>query len=119
MQVFEVMRAEWAGVGHAEHDLGKPADHRPCFVGGVSPVLLGTPVRICYKIPRPEHVSLSIHSVDGRHVATLVDAAQTQGAHQVEWDGCDKYGNIVSPGTYFCSLKTGGSMVAKKLIVVQ
>jgi photosystem II stability/assembly factor-like uncharacterized protein len=42
---------------------------------------------LCYTLPEAEHVCLDVYDVRGAHVRTLVNEAQTAGAHTAVWDG--------------------------------
>ncbi len=44
---------------------------------------------IAFALPRAAAVDLGIYAVDGRRVATLVDANLPAGSHQAVWDGLD------------------------------
>ncbi len=62
---------------------------------------------ITYTLRQRAYVRLSIYDVLGRRVATLVDAHQPGGAHQVLWDGTTETGEAVRPGFYFYRLESG------------
>lgn len=62
-------------------------------------------------------VSLSIYSVDGRLVRSLLEGVAPQGRMSVGWDGSNTAGTRVVPGTYFAVLTQGESTRVKKLIL--
>jgi len=59
---------------------------------------------IAYTLRQNAHVRLAIYDLLGRHVATLVEARQGAGVHQVAWDGVTEAGEAVPPGMYFYRL---------------
>jgi len=63
-------------------------------------------------------VSLTVHDVSGRRVATLLDSELPPGDHRVSWDGRDDRGGRVSPGIFFCVLRSGVVTLSKKIIVL-
>ena len=64
----------------------------------------GSSTMIAYTLRQSAHVRLAIYDLLGRHVATLVEARQGAGAHQVAWDGVTGAGEAVRPGLYFYRL---------------
>ena len=54
-----------------------------------------------------ERVRLSVYAMDGRLVATLLDASMAAGSHTVTWTGCDEQGRTVPSGTYFYRIQAG------------
>ncbi|MDO9693578.1 MAG: FlgD immunoglobulin-like domain containing protein [Candidatus Latescibacteria bacterium] len=63
--------------------------------------------RIDFALPTNERVRLSVYAMDGRLVATLVDASMAAGSHTVTWTGCDEQGRTVPSGTYFYRIQAG------------
>ena len=61
---------------------------------------------ISFSLPRNEQVELVIYSVDGAHVATLLNEQMAQGDHNVVWTGQNEAGQQVASGTYFYQLRT-------------
>jgi hypothetical protein len=66
-----------------------------------------------------EHVRLSIYSVNGRLVRTLIDEAVGAGQHVVVWDGADENGADLGSGIYFARLATGGENVFRKMTLLK
>ena len=69
---------------------------------------------IVYEVPSLSHVNLRVFDVLGREVATLVDATEPAGLHQVEFDG-----SRLSSGVYYYRLESGTTVQTKKLILVK
>ncbi len=64
----------------------------------------GNATTIAYTLRQSAHVRLAIYDLLGRRVATLVEARQGAGLHQVVWDGATEAGEAVRPGLYFYRL---------------
>lgn len=63
--------------------------------------------------------TLSIFSVDGRLVRTLVDAALPPGAYRLAWDGRDESGRTVSSGIYLLRLVTPDLTSARRVVRIR
>jgi hypothetical protein len=70
---------------------------------------------ISFALPERVRVNLSIYTLEGRLVKTLVDDALDEGIKEFEWDGTDASGNSVGSGVYFYRLKAGKRMLTKKM----
>jgi hypothetical protein len=62
-------------------------------------------------------VSISVYSVEGRLVSTLVEGEHLTGAHAVTWDGRNDQGIPVAAGTYFAVVREGERTTTQKLIL--
>ena len=67
----------------------------------------------------PVHTSLTVYDLSGRLVRTLVDECKRPGSYSVSWCGTDETGTEIPPGVYFCRLKAGDFVAAKKLVVLR
>ena len=65
-------------------------------------------------LPSDSDVRLEVYDVQGRHVATLLDAPQTAGEHRVIWDA-----SAVGAGVYFARLETTQQAVTQKLLLIK
>ena len=77
---------------------------------------------IPYAVPatlHPQHVKLVVLDVAGRVVRTLVDKEQAGGAYDVDWDGQDDRGELVSSGIYFSVLDVAGERRAGKMVLLK
>jgi hypothetical protein len=75
---------------------------------------------IRFEIPRDAPAELSVYSVSGRIVRTLVSSeGLPAGEHVVSWDGRDESGRPVASGTYLYRLTVDGETIEKKMIVLR
>lgn len=63
-------------------------------------------------------VRMTIYDVGGRAVRTLVDGPQAAGPHDVQWDGNDDRGNRLPAGVYSYRVQSGGSSLARRLVLL-
>ncbi|MBU1948085.1 MAG: T9SS type A sorting domain-containing protein, partial [Candidatus Eisenbacteria bacterium] len=73
---------------------------------------------IAYSIPQDGLTDLSIYSVTGRKIKTLVHGQEPAGVHQTQWDGCDQSGERVSSGVYFYRLETSTNTESRRLVLI-
>ena len=66
-----------------------------------------------------ELVRLEIFDVQGRRVASVVDAVQPAGIYSVNWDGRDNAGVRQAPGLYVYQLTVGAETFTKKLMLAR
>jgi hypothetical protein len=64
-------------------------------------------------------VMVEIYNIQGEKVKTLVNGRKTAGVYQVEWDGKDERGQIVTSGLYFYRLQTESFIQNKKMILIK
>jgi hypothetical protein len=67
---------------------------------------------ISYSVVTREHVGLAVYNLLGQKVATLVDAEQEPGHHEVTFDGAG-----LTSGVYLCRLSVGGKGETIKLLL--
>ena len=73
---------------------------------------------IPYQIPASTHVRLEVFNMLGQHLATLVDAERSAGAHTAQWDGTDVAGRAVGAGVYIYRLSGGGMTESRRMVLV-
>jgi len=77
-------------------------------------------IEIRYVLPEAARVSLSVHDLNGRRLALLLEESdQAPGEHRVHWDGRDSAGRGLSAGIYLCRLAAGGSTRSLKLTLLE
>jgi len=75
---------------------------------------------IPFSLAKPgEHVRLTIYSVAGRHVRTLVDGPLPAGPHAIVWNGTDGNQRAVASGVYLYLLEAPGFRDHRKLVLVR
>ncbi|MFC1539234.1 T9SS type A sorting domain-containing protein, partial [Candidatus Latescibacterota bacterium] len=74
---------------------------------------------ISYAIPSTSHVSLTIYSILGQSVKTLVEEEKIPGYYNVIWDGRNENGGIVSSGLYIYQIQAGNFRQSKKLMFMK
>ena len=79
----------------------------------------GSKAAIEYTIERGSEVNLSVYSVQGQLVRTLVDSHVAPGKYVTSWDGTDNHGRRVASGTYFYRLRSGSGTKTEKTIFLK
>ncbi|HOV24695.1 MAG TPA: NosD domain-containing protein, partial [Candidatus Marinimicrobia bacterium] len=62
---------------------------------------------ISYDLAKDVYVELAVYNILGGKVITLVNGNQPAGSYQLEWDGRDSRGLIVSSGMYLLRINAG------------
>ena len=75
--------------------------------------------RIEFELPARETVELSVFSLDGRRVVTLVAGSLPAGYHTVTWTGRDEQGELLASGTYVYRLKAGAYTKTCKMTLLK
>ncbi|MBD3374052.1 T9SS type A sorting domain-containing protein [candidate division KSB1 bacterium] len=74
---------------------------------------------ISYYLARDTDVELAIYNMAGQNIITLLNGRQNAGAHQLQWQGIDRYGHQVGSGVYFYRLTAGEFIETKKMVLVR
>ena len=74
---------------------------------------------IAYELASTKSVRVTIYSLSGRLVRTLVDGTRDEGRHEVQWDGLDNHGLATPSGTYFYRLQAGGVDQTRSMVLVR
>jgi len=74
---------------------------------------------IRYSIPNPSAVKLSIYNMLGKEIVCLVHERQSEGVHNVVWDGRDRDQHRVGSGLYIYRLEAGGRIQVQKLTLIR
>ena len=72
-----------------------------------------------YQLPRASEVEISIFSLKGQKVATLLQEYRTAGSYKIIWNGKDEFGRPVASGVYLYQLKTGKFVALKKMLLLR
>jgi len=74
---------------------------------------------IAFSLPEQALVNLSVYSVDGKLVATLIDKRLPEGLHEATWDGRNARGRQVSSGMYLYRLTAEKKVMTKKFVLLR
>jgi hypothetical protein len=69
---------------------------------------------IPYFLPKPQNVTLTVSTMTGRIIVSLVQEQQSSGMHQVTWDA-----STIPGGIYFYRLQSGEFTETKKMILLK
>ncbi len=88
-------------------------------LGPVRPNPFAKSTSITFSVPTTSKVTISIYSVTGQHVSTIVDEAVSPGRHAVVWDGTDSNGNAVAKGVYFVHMRSGAFQSTERIVLLR
>jgi len=74
---------------------------------------------VAFDLARRDRVSLTVHDLRGRRVATLLDGDLEPGRHVARWDGRDADGRMAPSGIYFLRLTTPEGAWTRKAVVAR
>ena len=74
---------------------------------------------ISYTIPQNSFVNIDIFDVRGRLIYGLCEGYQTQGQHEVTWNGVDKSGATAASGVYYYRIETNRGTITKSMIMLK
>jgi hypothetical protein len=74
---------------------------------------------IRFSLPNPGHVTLSIYTMTGQKVRTLIDRPLQAGWQHIVWDGKDAHGMTVVNGIYVYQLESDFGVRKRKMIVIK
>lgn len=74
---------------------------------------------IRYQLPKSTIANVTLYSVTGEKVVTLVNERKSAGAYTIHWDGTDANGRRVSAGLYICKLSADGIEASEKMVRVK
>jgi hypothetical protein len=84
----------------------------------VSPNPFSESAAIRFSVAGAEPVSISVYSISGRLVKTLVnDEILDGGEHTVQWNGTGFSGEHVAPGVYLCRFTAGASSSVSRMVI--
>jgi hypothetical protein len=75
-------------------------------------------VFIHYCLQESTYIRIDILDQSGRPVKCLLDDRIASGDHLISWDTSDNSGRMVTPGFYYCSIKSDQSIICHKMIVL-
>jgi hypothetical protein len=75
--------------------------------------------KICYALPAPSRVNLSIFDLRGRRVRCLLAGPQAAGIHEAIWDGLGDDGSAVASGLYIARLESRLGVLTRKMLLTR
>jgi hypothetical protein len=82
----------------------------------VYPNPFSTESSINYLLNTTEDVNVSVYSVSGKLVKTLVSQNQAKGTYTVKWNGTNNSGQTVASGTYLVVIHAGETVDANYVV---
>jgi hypothetical protein len=89
------------------------------MLGAGRPNPFGPQTAIDYSVSTRGPVTIEVFGADGRLVRVLVDGVLDPGAHRALWDGRDRRGMHVAPGTYFYRMSTRDGTATRKVVALR
>ncbi len=74
---------------------------------------------IPFELASAADIRIDIFSLSGQNIKTLIQEKYQAGSYTTNWDGTDRYNNYVASGVYIYQLRTGGSLISKKMILIR
>ncbi|MFC1508528.1 T9SS type A sorting domain-containing protein [Candidatus Omnitrophota bacterium] len=74
---------------------------------------------ISFNLQEHGFVKLSIYSISGQKIRTLISEHLSAGNNRTIWNSYDEDGNAVSSGTYILYLTTGLQTVSRKILLIR
>ncbi|MDZ7319384.1 MAG: T9SS type A sorting domain-containing protein, partial [candidate division KSB1 bacterium] len=74
---------------------------------------------ISYQLPASCRVELGIFNLLGEKVRTLIDDIQTEGWHQLSWDGTNNRGEALASGVYLYQLRIENHLEMRRMMLLK
>ena len=74
---------------------------------------------ISFEIFEQASVELIVFDINGRFVRKLLKGGLNSGSYNIEWNGKDNQGMLVSGGVYFYSINVNGQTLIKKMSLIK
>ena len=74
---------------------------------------------ISYSLPTASNVELTISDLSGKKIRTLVNDNRPAGSSNVQWNGTNDAGQLVSTGVYFYTFSTQNLFETKKMLFIK
>jgi len=106
--------AEVQAASGGPHDLPQVSALHPNYPNPFNPL-----THIRFDLDRELPVRLTVFSVEGKLVRTLVAEQLPAGRHEVQWDGRNDRGQRLASGMYFYRLDTGVEQFTQRMMLVK
>lgn len=133
-ELFRIVLTGEGDLGHADFE-ARSVDNKRLALAITSDVAESLPVKfaagpsfpnpfnatttIQFDLPEPQRSSVTIYSLDGRQVRTLLSQDMAAGRHAIQWDGKNERGGAVASGTYFCRIEAGPYRATQKMVLAK
>ena len=77
------------------------------------------PVRLMYSLAQAREARIDILDVAGRRLRTWTHLEAAPGAAELSWDLCDEAGRPVPPGVYLASVRSGATVLSRRILVLR
>jgi predicted CXXCH cytochrome family protein len=74
---------------------------------------------ISFALPKQSSVRITIYSITGEEVATVVNETMSAGNYSIPWDGRNQAGQTVSSGMYLYRIQAGDFVAVKKMLLMK
>ena len=91
-------------------DLGSAATPAVAALLGNYPNPFNPMTHIRFALDQPALARITIYSVTGQRIRTLVEGRAAAGTHEVWWDGRDAAGHNVSTGVYLVQMEAASEI---------
>jgi hypothetical protein len=78
----------------------------------ISPNPVSGRTTVSFLLKAPAEVNLSVWTLSGKQISTIVSGKLDAGQHEFAWDG-----GLYTPGVYLVKLQSGSTIITKKLIL--
>jgi cytochrome c553 len=113
------MVQERSGVNVTVTDSDIPEARYVYSIGQNYPNPFNPTTRVSYSLADKCHVKISVYSIAGGKVRTLIEGEKEAGRYVVSWDGMDDRGNKLSSGLYFIRYQAGSHIFTRKAVLLR
>jgi len=72
-----------------------------------------------FSLEKTSEVTLTVYSITGQLVRTLVNSNMAAGTYQATFNGRDDFGHALASGVYFYQLQTADNIATQKMILMK
>jgi hypothetical protein len=110
---------DWEGIavvsGVEDNERAPAVSH----LGKIFPNPFNPETTIPFELGDGGFVNLSVYSVDGSLVKTLINKPHEAGRHKAVWRGTNNRGEPVASGTYFCRIRVGSYSETRRMTLLK
>jgi hypothetical protein len=116
---FPALTAQVSIVTGTSDQLPATSFQFPANITSINPNPMTDNAKIVFNVDETgKDISLSVFNLTGQEVKSLYKGKLAKGDYSISWNGTDVKGNRVSDGIYFISLKSSGTNLSTRRIVV-